>query len=74
MMLTKTGGRWLIVNHKHTDYQSSIVLILVNVTNTTRLYADRIERKKLEFKFLISYIDLFDNGEFFQFRVCVMST
>ena len=31
------GGRWPTVNRKHCDYQSSIVLILVNVTNTTRL-------------------------------------
>ena len=37
MMLTKTGGRWLTVNPKHCDYQLSIVLTLVNVTNTTRL-------------------------------------
>ena len=37
MMLTKTAGRWLIVNPKHNDYQSSIVLTLVNVTNTTSL-------------------------------------
>ena len=34
-MLTKTGGRWLTVNPKLCDYQSSIVLTLVNVTNTT---------------------------------------
>ena len=45
MMLTKTGGRWLIVNPKHYDYQSSLVLTLVNVTYTTRLSGDKIERE-----------------------------
>ena len=34
--VTKTVGRWLIVNHKHDDYAST-ALTLVNVTNTTRL-------------------------------------
>ena len=45
---TKTGRRWLIVIPKHNDYQSSIVLTLVKVTNTTRLYGDKTERKTLE--------------------------
>ena len=46
MMLTKTGGRWLTLNPKHCYYQLSKVLTLVNVTNTTRLYGDRIDREK----------------------------
>ena len=36
-VVDKDWGRWLTVNPKHCDYQSSIVLTLVNVTNTTRL-------------------------------------
>ena len=33
----KDLGHWLTVNPKHCDYQSSIVLTLVIVTNTSRL-------------------------------------
>ena len=34
--VTKTVGRWIIVNHEHDDYAST-ALTFVNVTNTTRL-------------------------------------
>ena len=44
----KNWGRWLTVNPKNCDYQSSIGSTLVNVTNTTRLYRDSIKRDKLE--------------------------
>ena len=69
MMLTKTGGRWLIVNPKHYDYQSSIVLTLVNVTNTTSQYGERIEREKLEKVYMFDYVDIGGIGEFFQSRL-----
>ena len=69
-MLTKTGGRWLIVEPKHNEYQSSITLFLVNVTNTTRLYGDRKEREKLEEKYKTEYVDLVGSGEVFNL-VCV---
>ena len=44
--VTKTVGRWIIVNHKHDDYAST-ALTLVNVTNTTRLYGDEIAKEIL---------------------------
>ena len=50
-MLTKTGGRWLTLNPKQCDYQSSIVLTLVNVTNTTigiQAIGGSIQSEKLE--------------------------
>ena len=37
IMMTETGGCWLLVNPKHYDYQLSKILTLVNVTKTTRL-------------------------------------
>ena len=45
--VTKTVGRWIIVNHKHDDYAST-ALTFVSVTNTTRLYGGEIERDALE--------------------------
>ena len=43
----KDWGRWITVNPKHCDYQSSIALTLVIVTNTPRLYGDKIKRMNL---------------------------
>ena len=48
MMKTSTVGRWLIVNHKHDDYAST-ALTLVIVTNTTRLYRGEKEKEILFF-------------------------
>ena len=47
-MMTKTVGRWLIVNHKHDDYAST-ALTLVNVTNTARLYGGEEDKEMLVF-------------------------
>ena len=44
--VTKTVGRWIIVNHKHDDYAST-ALTFVNVTNTTRLLGGEIEKEIL---------------------------
>ena len=44
--VTKTVGRWLIVNHKHDDYAST-ALTFVNVTNTTRLLGGEKENEIL---------------------------
>ena len=50
--VTSTVGRWLIVKHKHDDYAST-ALILVNVTNTTKLYGDEKEKEMLVFVYMV---------------------
>ena len=51
------------MNHKRYDYASA-ALILVNVTNTTRLQRDKIEKEKLEQIYITEYVDIIDGGEF----------
>ena len=66
MMMTKSGGRWVIVDPKHYDYQLSIVLTLVNVTITIMLYGDSIEREILEKIYIFCYVDIIGSDEFFR--------
>ena len=61
------------MNHKHYEYAST-ALTLVNVTNTTRLSGDKIEREKLEKLYMFCYVDIIDSGELCQSRVCGMTT
>ena len=44
--VTETVGRWLVVNHKHDDYAST-ALTLVIVTTTTRLLGGEKEKEIL---------------------------
>ena len=55
--VTKTVGRWIIVNHKHDDYAST-ALPLVNVTNTTRLLGGDKEKVILVYVYVKIHVNV----------------
>ena len=43
----------------------AIILTLVNVTDPTRLYGDRIEREQVEIIYIFCFVEINGGGEFF---------
>ena len=49
--MSKTVGRWLVVNHKNYDYASTVLTLTKNIT--TMLYGSKIRAVENEHMFLL---------------------